>query len=146
MLTWSQEERELRVMAVSSRTLKNTGEKLCAVLDPGSLWAGEVESFTFCPLRRFAPPRGARGSLWKLVYVGDRPRGDVWERLPPPADGLRAYRFRWTGEGRPCLDSLPEPGAPFLTDRLQPLALEPPCEEPVGPLLLDAVQSLSVGH
>lgn len=128
------------------------GKKLCEVVVPGALGAGERWSFLFCPLPQNKPGSQGTAADWKTYWVVSRPESAHGEGRARGLENLARYRPRmagwalielesthyevfrlapWVPDGeRPCAASRPAPDTPYLNHPIEPARMEPPCEEP----------------
>lgn len=119
---------EIRTQAAGNAALEEIGTDLCALASPGDLAAGDLKAFLYCPLP--LAPLGDPAADWRIWWVTRAPPiAEGWVRVPTRSPRLYVHRYHAeiAGSERPCQDSVPPVGSPYIA--LQPISvtLDPPC-------------------
>ena len=129
---WPQRAADMQQQAFRTHQFSWFGTELCRKLEPGAVSGNDqVQALMYCPLPKVHWSRGTPLE-WKVVWIGyGAPEEEGWGQLELESPLYSVYRLRpdLRGEARPCHDSLPAPGAPYVVQvRPEEWELRPGCE------------------
>lgn len=114
------------------------GRRICEMASEGDVYAGDTRDFmVYCPMpHHTVVPWSFQTADWRAwLFETRQPSNTSWQAVGQPYthpnSGELIYAFRYQpwvqGEQRPCQDSRPVRGTPYLSFPALPAEFDPPC-------------------